>query len=422
MKGHVLRRCPRPVAEVCEKGRCDHRWAYTFSAGSDPVTGKRRQFTGGGFRTEREADSACRKAMTAAEGGSLKLKREERAEKVAQRQADEQRITVARYLLDRWLPRKAYRPNTADMHRSHIALHIAPAIGSVALADVTRRQVRDLLEAMATISEKTGKLRTAGTIARVRATLTKAFEDAVDEGLLLSNPARGVKLPETAAAGGGEMHVFTPGQLASFLGKADDDRLGPLYRLMLATGMRRGELVGLEWADVDLEAKPPRLTIRNSITQRGGELRRGKPKTKKGERQVALDVESADRLKRHSAAQAAERLAAGTGWHDEGLVFAREDGTPVRPDYVTRKMTALCKLAKVPVIRLHDGRHTHASLALAAGVDVKIVSDRLGHSTTNITQNLYQHVLPEVAGLAAQQIADLTAAAERAHAKREQTS
>jgi len=419
VRGHVLRRCPKPPTPACERGRCDHRWAFTFSNGTDPQTGRRRQHTGGGYRTERDADRALRTAITEAETGTLQLRRQQRATAVAAREQAEREVTVGAYLTA-WLGRKAYRPNTADGHQMHIKVHITPSIGAVRLVDLQRRHVRDLLEHLATgPSPKTGRPRSRATLARIRATLTKALEDAVEDGLLTANPARGVRLPERAPDTAREMAVFTPAELARFLGTADRDRLGPLYRLMLHTGLRRGELVGLRWADVSLDEAPARLTVRQSITQRGGELRYGRPKTKKGERQVALDAGTADLLRRQRATQAVERLAAGPAWRDEDLAFPREDGTPTRPDTVTRHMAVLCRAAGVPVIRLHDGRHTHASLALAAGVDVKVVADRLGHSTTTITRDLYQHVLPQVATDAAEAIAAITRTAEAAQSGRQ---
>lgn len=128
---------------------------------------------------------------------------------------------------------------------------------------------------------------------------------------------------------------YSPDQLGRLLEVLVDDRLGALYFLAVFTGLRRGELVGLQWGDVDLDAA--QLTIRHSITQRGGELRYGKPKTKKGERPVALDARTVDVLRRYGTRQAEDRLRWGSAWLNDGnLVFTREDGSPVRPDFVTR--------------------------------------------------------------------------------------
>jgi integrase len=132
-----------------------------------------------------------------------------------------------------------------------------------------------------------------------------------------------------------------------------------------------------------------------------------KPKTAAGERTVSLDPATVTMLKALRKRQAAERLAAFGAYDDQGLVFAREDGSPVPPDYVSRHFSTLAAAAGLPRITLHQGRHTAASLALEAGVDIKIVSEQMGHSTTRITQDLYQHVRRSVAGDAATKVARL---------------
>jgi integrase len=128
---------------------------------------------------------------------------------------------------------------------------------------------------------------------------------------------------------------------------------------------------------------------------------------------VPLDDHTVGRLRALKEVQALERAAWGAGWHDSGLVFTREDGRPLRPEYVTRHFQRLAAEAGLPVIRLHDFRHTNASIALAAGVDIKVVSDRLGHSTTAITADLYTHVNRNVGRVAANRIAEVLTAAER---------
>lgn len=407
MKGHVLRRCPSPLAGACVPGRCAHRWAYTFSAGRDPHTGRRRQFTGGGYRTEREAWRECRAAMDGADKGTLRTRREQRADLDASARAAEQTPTVGAYL-EGWLAsRVKLRPNTRDGYETIIRVHLAPAIGDLPMtdADLTPRRIRALLESLAVPMPGTGRVRTRATIARVRAVLTSAFGEAVLDGLLTRNPAARVPLPDSAGEGGRPIEVYTPEELGRFLDAVASDRLGALYHLDAFSGLRRGELVGLEWVDVDLDAG--RLTIRHSITQRGGELRRGKPKTKKGERTVALDAGTISVLRSHRARQVSERLAWGPAYQDEGLVFTREDGSPLRPDYVTRHFQLLARQAGLRVIKLHGLRHTHASHALAAGVPIKVVSERLGHSSTAITEDIYQHVVPKVAADAAELIAAL---------------
>ena len=177
----------------------------------------------------------------------------------------------------------------------------------------------------------------------------------------------------------------------------------------MTTGMRRGEVVGLRWQDVDLDGRC--LFIVQQITEVRGRSVVGTPKTRRGARVVPLDDGTVGRLRAHHEVQALERAAWDAGWHDSGLVFTREDGRSLRPEYVTRHFQKLADDAGLPVIRLHDLRHTNASIALAAGVDIKVVSDRLGHSTTAITADLYTHVNRNVGRAAANRIADVLAAA-----------
>ena len=162
-----------------------------------------------------------------------------------------------------------------------------------------------------------------------------------------------------------------------------DDRLANLYHLLLVTRMRRGEAIGLRWEEVDLEGQC--LFVVQQITEVRGRSVVGTPKTKRGTRLVPIDAGTVAMLCRHREAQGIERVAWGPAWNEAGLVSTREDGRPLRPEYVTQHFQALSQNLGLPVIRLHDLRHTSASLALAAGVEMKVVSDRLGHSQISTT-------------------------------------
>jgi integrase len=194
-------------------------------------------------------------------------------------------------------------------------------------------------------------------------------------------------------------------QVAIFLDSAAENRLGLLFRLVLLRGLRRGEAVGLTWSGVDLDGGHLRVTA--SILQLGGKVVPGRPKTRAGERFVSLDKETVALLRRHRIAQKRERFAWGAAYEDNDLVFCREDGSPLPPDYVSRRFRELAEAVGLPRLKLHEGRHTAASLALEAGLDVKVVSDQLGHSTTAITQNLYQHFRRQVHDRAAEAVVEL---------------
>lgn len=395
--GHVRRRCPKIPGPSCPS-RCGHAYEWRFSHAAKVYTGSAPTSAG--------AHAAMRKAQAAAGAGQLVTPRELRAAEIAARLAAEQQVRLGDYV-DQWIARRTrLRDNTRHGYRVIVRLHVKPTLGDVALADLTTRQVRDLLEQLAAPSPS-GKVRTGATLARVRSLLSGALQDAVADGLILGNPARGVRLPESAGAGkGGRIEVLTPQQLAAFLLAADATPFGPALRFLAATGVRRGEAVGLLWDAVDLDAG--RAVIRRSLTHSAGAVRVDAPKTRKGERAVPLDRETVAMLREHKRGQAEESLRWGrTVWNPEGFVFVRADGTSLKPDSLTHATKRMTTAMGLPEIHLHCLRHSWATFALAAGVDVKVVSDVLGHSTTMLTQNVYQHTPADLAASAAELVAAL---------------
>jgi len=201
------------------------------------------------------------------------------------------------------------------------------------------------------------------------------------------NPVYAVELePETREA----PLVWDPAQIAHFLESTADDRLALLWRIVLLRGFRRGEICGL--ADADVDTGRAAVTVNVALVQVGGRLVWGKPKSKAGERVVGLDKGSVEGVKAHRTLRKRERLAAGEAWVDSGRMFTDELGRALHPEYVSHRFRELAKTAGLPVIKFHAARHTAATLALESKVDIKIVSEMLGHSTTRITQDLYQHV------------------------------
>ena len=184
--------------------------------------------------------------------------------------------------------------------------------------------------------------------------------------------------------------TWSPEQVARFLGFHEDHRLIFLWRLALLRGFRRGELCGM--ADDDFDEEEATITVNAALLEIGGKLVWGKPKSRAGERVVDLDQDSVTAGKAHRTRRKRERLAAGEAWAEAGLMFTNELGEPLRPDQVSATFKELAAEAGLPVIKLHAARHTAASLALEAGIDIKVVSDQLGHSTTTITRDTYQHV------------------------------
>jgi integrase len=199
--------------------------------------------------------------------------------------------------------------------------------------------------------------------------------------------------------------TWSPEQVGHFLSFHAEDRLYWLWRLALLRGFRRGELCGM--GDADFDDGEGCITVNVALLEIGGHLVWGKPKSRAGERVVDLDDDSVKAGKAHRARRKRERLRAGGAWKDSGCMFTTELGDPLRPDWVSARFKELAAEAALPVIKFHAARHTAASLALEAGVDIKVVSAQLGHSGTQITRDTYQHVRRAVHRDAAEKVVAL---------------
>ena len=224
-------------------------------------------------------------------------------------------------------------------------------------------------------------------------------------GQLARNPADAADPPSQRGTERREMKTWTAEQLGAFLKSVADDRLHPLWHALAMTGMRRGEALGLKWDDVDLEAG--RLSVRRALIPSGREVVVSEPKTARGRRSIALDPETVAVLKAQAARQLDKQSEWQDAWVDSGYVFTLENGEHLDPEDVTRYFRQAVKKAMLPKIRLHDLRHTHATLALQAGVHPKVVSERLGHATVSITLDTYSHAIPAMQEEAAALIAEL---------------
>ena len=246
----------------------------------------------------------------------------------------------------------------------------------------------------------------------IHAPLRRALKSAVRWNLIPTNPADAVEPPKVTQP---DIKVWSADEVRTFLEHAHSQSTQTLYTIFLTavtTGMRRGELLGLRWANIDFEHGT--AAIRHSLVRDArGRLHMHEPKTKAGRRSVALSSMLLTALRRHRAGQAAQRLQLGQTYEDADLVFADERGRPLRPRSVTRKFKLLAEEAKVESIRFYDLRHTHATLMLTQGVHPKIVSERLGHSSVSITLDTYSHVLPNLQHAAAEALSEVLLGEER---------
>jgi integrase len=206
------------------------------------------------------------------------------------------------------------------------------------------------------------------------------------------------------------MKTWTAEELRTFLKALADSRLEAAYTLAATTGMRRGEVLGLRWQDIDFDRK--RLAVRQTVLCVNYQIIFGTPKTAKGRRSITLDVVTLAALQAHRRRQIAEKGELGSAYLDNDLVFAKLNGSPLNPDYFSQYFDRTVARLALPRIRLHDLRHTHATLGLAAGIYPKVMSERLGHATVAFTQDVYMHTIPRLEEEAADQMASLIFAEE----------
>jgi integrase len=418
MKGHVHKRCSCPATYgpsgkrlACRK---DHgSWSYTVDLGPGIGTSgaprARRQTSRAGFPTRDAAEAALAELLDGVNKGTA-----------AHDDGQTVEAFLHSWLLDR--RRDGLRMTTARSYRQHIDDYLVPHLGRIRLRDLRPGHVSAMLAAMQAGRDKP---LSPATVRRIHATLRSALATARRRRLVSYNAAAEADLPAPARS---RVHPWEPAELGAFLDHAATDRWGPLFELIAATGLRRGEAVGLRWADVDLDAGT--IRVRQQIVQIDSTSRQGcphcgaehvelafaRPKTASGEdRLVDLDAGAIGTLIGHRLAQDEERTAWGQAYTEHGLVFAREDGNPIPPERVSKRFRELiggvrfaddahlpdAERRKLRPTRLHDLRHAQASLMLAAGVPIAVVSKRLGHSSIGITADTYSHLLDGVGRAAA---------------------
>ncbi len=410
MRGHIRKRgdpggweyivdIGQAAAQRCQG--CGRRlWVERKPQASCPRCGgalreteERRRAIKGGFATRKECLAEMNKLLVAVEEQTF----------VAPTKA-----TVKEYLKNEWLPaaKSTIRESTYNSYVQHVDCHVVPFVGTVKLQKVSGATLNGLYAKLADSGRKNGKRGLSpATVHHVHSCLHRAFRDAVKWGHLARNPADAADPPHQRGTERREMKTWTAEQLRAFLAFTKDAELHALWHTLAMTGMRRGEGLGLRWEDVDFEAA--RLAVRRALIPSGRSVVVSEPKTARGRRSIALDAETVAVLKAQAARQLEQQAAWQEGWTDSGYVFTAEDGQHLNPEAVTRWFRQAVKHSLLPKIRLHDLRHTHATLALQAGIHPKVVSERLGHATVSITLDTYSHAIPAMQEEAATLIAGL---------------
>lgn len=327
--------------------------------------GKRRYVSA---KRKSDAEMALRQAMTDADRGLF---------------FDAGRLTLGDYL-DKWLDntRDTVRQRTWERYEQLVRVHIKPALGTRKIKDLTRTLVKGLY------SEKRGCV-SPRTVQYIHVTLHGALRDAVSDGLIARNVAHGLKPSKPRKK---EIHPLNPDQAKTFLNAARGDRFEALYLLALHYGLRRGELLGLKWEDIDLDVGTLQVRRTMSETRTG----RVEEETKSGKgRRIELSRTGIEALMAH---QERQRQEVGDGYQDRGLVFASTKGTPVNSSNLSyRSFKPILKRTGLN-IRFHDLRHTCATIRFMNGQHPKRVSELLGHSTIAFTLDKYSHVIPGLGG------------------------
>ncbi|MEU7574065.1 site-specific integrase [Micromonospora sp. NPDC049240] len=381
----VFQRCNRN----CPASRCTvHTWSFhlVLPAGPD---GRRPQVTKGGFASGQEAKKAREDAATAARSGKVSSK---------------PGLTFADWSKT-WFDGKTelgkFRPSTAKANQIALDLHLRPQLGKYKLKDLTASHIERAygaimrnrhreIEAATQAGQPAPRPISPSTIHRMHSIVTNCLASAEKNGLVVRNVARLVELPK---AENPKPAYWTPKQGRYFLDWLHErgDRLYPLIHLAIHAGLRRGELLALGWADVDLDNELLQVW-RQRTTVAGAVSVVEKPKTEAGDRPVPLFPDTAAVLRHWRAQQNRERLAWGPAWNDGGWVFTHEDGQPLYPDTVGRTFRKLADQAGLPRLRFHDLRHTFATTARTAGSDMATLSKIMGHSSPKITNDRYAHV------------------------------
>ncbi len=301
--------------------------------------------------------------------------------------APDKETQTVRQFVTRWLAHVEgrVRPRTHQTYKSYLENHVLPALEHKRLHSLRVRDVQALLDSCRDSM-------TPRAVQALRDILRAALNDAIRWGELDQNPAALAEPPRQTRV---RVEAMTVAQAQALLKQVEGHRLEALYKVALAVGLRRSEICGLRWEDVDLKAK--RLEVRRTLHRvKGKGLVEEEPKSESSKRHVALPPFAVKALREHRKRQKREARTAGSEWVDDPYVFVTEWGRRLDPDWLTHHFKGVAKAAKLPALNFHQLRHGAATLMLAQGVPLKIVQATLGHSTLGITADIYSHVAPEL--------------------------
>ena len=346
-------------------------YQVTVEGGYDELTGKRIRAYKTVKGSKKEAKSVMHKMITELEQG-ITTKRTDK--------------TIGQWM-DEWID--SYLPNVEETtrvgYKSKIRCYIKPAIGDILIQSLRAEHVQRMVNDM--IAKGLSPKNIRDTFNNVNA----AMKLAVKIRLIPYNPCEGVSLPKRKRY---KAEVYSPKMMYSLLDEAKDTDMYLPILILLTVGLRRGELLALRWEDIDFKKNILKVR-RNMVRGENGFIIKA-PKTESGIRDIHLGDDVMKELELAKKEYTKDMLSYGAGFQNLGFVIRQEDGSPLKPDSMTRKWTRFLESRGLPRIRLHDLRHSNATALIQAGVNPRVVQQRLGHSDVNITLNTYTHVLPEM--------------------------
>jgi len=383
---NIPQRRAKGSGSVRERPTGSGRWQIRFKGSPGPdgfPTVQTETFKG----SRRQADRRLRELVTMVESGNYAEKSQE---------------TVSEFL-DRWLTTYVASNTAPSTQRGYEAVarrYINPTFGATPIQSLQPHQIQAMYAALL------ARGLSATTVLHTHRVLREALQHAIKWSLLTRNPADATDPPRPERH---EMKMWDVATIRQFLDASSDNSYGAVYHLAVLTGMRRSELLGLQWKDIDMDNA--NLHVQRSLQRINGRgLVVSQTKTQKSRRAIALGTSTVDVLRGVRKKQLERRLSAGPVWNDQDFVFTQANGRPLHPDKVSNEFHRIVEGSKLPHLTLHGLRHAHATLMLAKGVHPKVVSERLGHSNVSITLDVYSHLLPGLQEAAAQAVDDTLSA------------
>lgn len=367
MRGHVRKR--------------GSKWCIVVDIGKDE-NGKRKQKWISGFKTKKEAEAALADVIRQIETNTFIIP---------------EKITFGEFL-NYWLEnyvKTNLSPTTAWGYESIITKHIQPVLGSIELQKLKPFHLQHYY------NQKQGEL-SGKTLVQHHRVLHKALDYAYKMQLIRSNPANAVETPKAKKY---KARILTMEEIKKLLEALKETELEVPINVALALGLRRGELLGLKWEDINFEEGT--VEIKRNLVRAGTKLVLKEPKSETSIRTLKLSKNLLTMLKNHRKRQLELKLLLGNEYKDNGFVFCKPNGEPINPSTFSHQFDDFLKKNNLPDIRLHDLRHTNATLMLKSNIPAKVASSRLGHSTVSITLDLYSHVLTDMEEEAAAKIDEI---------------